>query len=1334
MTQTAARLTGSVHHLCFVRATSGRVLAAARNTGVEVLDPADGSVLQVIAPRQTANTICALPTADGADVILAGGPDGVLHGYDPADGRQVIGHELGAGSVKDLEVYQDGGRWMVAAVLDGGLHVWSPDAGTVRRLADPPEMDPSRLFKVCAYHWADRPWLAAAYTDGYIATWDVRNPDVAPIVQRAHDGPIWSLISTVDHDEEPIVVSGGSDRRMRVWGPKDGAPLQERYQFVADGTIRRLGHVSDRASTMLITASATGAISLWRLDGAPDRPELDVSRHLGEAWALACINTVDGVLVASGDMNGVINIKRLSTALLTEESARVLFRSDTTVWSVAHGRTADGHYLSCAGVDQTVYVIDPSGVRSALALRHHASTVRALAASDDPDHPHLISGGADHRVLDWDPSSGELRGELPIGHAGEVWALELFRHAGECYLASGSADGTVRMVALDRADATVRVLASDCGEVNALAAVPVDDDTLVVVASNKGLRALSVRTGAARSLILPAVSATCNVVNGDRPLLVAARQDGRVQLVDPIAGAIVSTFAVSHGTGQVRALQAVDVAGATFVLGGCDDGRILVWHIDGTLVSNPVRGSTAGIRAMNVVARLVPADGGVAGGGRAGVQSALITAGQDGVVRLWPITMDSPLRSGGTVDRGVRPASILLQDQPTDRDHLARDPLVETLYDALTSSDTKPPVVVGVHAPWGQGKSSLLRQLRTRVDPWSGHSDSNTAGSQPPSHGLFMIDRPGRRGNRPVRTRLTRAWAWSQIQRSGDRDAALGYEMRPVDTNRNAAISVWFNPWMYERTDQIWAGLTREILIAVTERLPQPERERLWFDLNLRRTEPSAMRRRILASYIPRTLSGLVLGALLLFVVAVTVIAMAITAVNSPSIAGLLGPTAILMITVLGTVAQLTSGSFKQIHGWVAPDELNSTATPEHAWKGATDPLTSSDRGYLYMLQHDVGEVVALATTHGPLYIFIDDLDRCGPDIVSDTVEAINLFLNKAFGRCIFVVALDPATVAAHLETEFAGINNRAIDDPMSFGHLRHTGWRFMEKIIDLPIRLPRVPDAALSNYLDRLLDTAVPPPAAAAAAPAGTTAPPTKATVPAAKATVPAGKANAPAAKATVPPTTTPTAGTTAPPGTDAARKRSRAEPAAPAAGTMPSNPATSAGDPVTNVELVIMPDRPSTASSVVAVSELEALPPVRDALRAAVLSLPGRNPRQTKAFVNLWRFYMVLDHRMGLFSPSLLAIERHSIEMARLVELMVRWPYLLDPLGELAADGLADGATNLDRLFDACDDDDARWAVPAKLARLDPDDPAVRGLRDLLRRALPNRGVFTTIARRYL
>ncbi len=1286
MTQTAtARLTGPIQHMCFVSLAGERdgelALVAARNQGIEVFDCTNGTALRTIEAARTATALLTVPGgADGRDLVLAGAADGTVYGYDPATGAALLSRSLGAGSVKDLAMFGPPDARVVAAVLDSGVHLWRLAEDEVVRLPDPHELDPNRLFKVCAYEWAGRQRLACAYTDGYLAVWDAAPTTAEPAVQRGHDGPIWSLVATADGDR-PIVVTGGSDRRMRVWSPTDRGELVIGEAFVADGTIRRLGHVSDGQTTLLVTASATGSVALWRLGGSPERPEMEISRHSGEAWALACATTSDGVIIASGDMNGDIKIKRLSTALLTEATVQVLFQTDTTIWAVAHGDTPDGPYIACAGVGQDVNVIDPSGRREVIALRKHSSTVRALATGGDRDRPHLISGGADHRVLDWDPHTGQLRAELPMGHEGEVWALATCEDQGVPHVVSGSADGSVRLLPLDGGAEAARVLATNCGEVSVVVVVPTEDDTLVVVGSGKGLRTLSLRSGETRTLSLTAVSVACGVLDTGRHLVVAAQQDGRVLLIDPIAGALVSSFAASHGSGQVRALQTVEVAGTTFVLGGCDDGRILVWHIDGGLVSNPVRGGTAGIRSMDVVTIARPA--------AAGTQSALISAGHDGIVRLWPVTLDSPLRSGGSVGRGVRPASILLQDQPTDRDHLSRDPLVATLHDALTSPNTQPPVVVGVHAPWGQGKSSLLRQLRARVDPWTRRFDANghPSGDQQPTH--HLVDRRGG----PVRTRLTRAWAWGQIHRSGDRTSPLAYEMRPMEPDRHNAITVWFNPWMYERTDQIWAGLTREILIAVTERLAKPERERLWFDLNLRRTDPTVLRKRILASYVPRTLWGLLVAALLLFLVAVVVVSMGVAAVNTPRIAELLGPTTLVVLTVLVTIAQLTSGSFKHIHGWVAPDELNSTAGPEHAWKGTTDPLTSTDRGYLYMLQHDVGEVVGLATQHGPLYVFIDDLDRCGPAIVADTVEAINLFLNKAFGQCVFVIALDPATVAAHLETAFHDINERARDDAASFGHLKHTGWRFMEKIIDLPIRLPRVPDTALSEYLDRLLDTSV------AAAPQP------------------------------VAPAATRTRRLRTP------RQRRAEQQPRPAPGPEPDGATGPAPGATTTVELVIMPETPSTASSVEAIGELEALPPVRDALRSAVLSLPGRNPRQTKAFVNLWRFYMVLDHRMGLFSPSLLAIERHSIEMARLVELMVRWPYLLDPLGEPAHDAMADGTCNLDRLLDACDADDPdAWPVVARQARLDVDDRATQGLRELLRRALPHRDVFTSIAHRYL
>lgn len=1292
MTQT---LSGPVHHTCFIEVGDRLVLAAARGRGIELIDGADGSVLHLIDPDRAADSMIALPGDDERHDLLLVGGDGEVRAYDPSTGEVRYHRVIGHGPVKDLDFYGERGspEFTVVAILDSGVYLWNPQSGEVDRLPDPPGLEPQRMFKVCAYAVAGRPGVCCAYTDGRIANWDPLTGGAGePAVQHAHDGPIWSLITTIDDDGRPIVVSGGSDRRVRVWLPRVGHELTALDTFIADGTVRRLGHVTDHRSTMLVTASASGEVALWRLDGPADRPELKVSRHAGEAWALACATTVDGVVIASGDMNGGITIKRLSTNLITADSSNIIHTSTGTIWVVAQGSTSDGPFVACAGVDRSVNIIDPTGHRAPMVLDRHTSTVRALAAGGVGADVHLVSGGADHQVVDWDPRTGRMRGVLPMGHGGEVWALSVFDFDGATHVISGSADGSVRHMAVAPQPSQVRVLGTDFGEVSCVVAVPTPDgeDMVVVVGSARGLRGVRLQSGTNVALGITGVAAACGVDQGGRHLVVVARQDGVVQLVDPVTAATVSTFSAAHDSAQVKSLQTVEVAGTTFVVGGRDDGSLLVWHIDGTPISNPVAAGDAAIRDMDVVAIPRPSVDGRA----ARSQAALLTAAQDGVVRLWPVTADSPLRSGGTVGRTVRPASLLLQDQPTSDDHLSRRPLVDALDAALRSPGTKPPVVIGIHAPWGQGKSSLLRQLRERVDPWTSHFDAydRPGPQQQPTHELVPPTGRGR-----VRTKLTRAWAWRQIHRAGDHDAPLEYEMKARETGADDAITVWFNPWMYERTDQIWAGLTREILLSITQRLPVPQRERLWFDLNLRRTEPQAMRRRVLATYIPRSLPGLALAVLLLFLLAVAAVAMGVAAVNNPTVTTILGPSVVLVLTVLVTVAQLTSGTFRHVHGWVAPDELNNRGGPEHAWKGASDPLTASERGYLYMLQHDVGEVVNLATKHSTLYVFIDDLDRCRPEIVSDTVEAINLFLNKAFGKSIFVVALDPATVAAHLETAFKAIHDRAAEDETSFGHLRHTGWRFMEKIVDLPIRLPRLPDAALSEFFHRLLDAdqLIPTPTEPTPEPGQSSR-----------------RAPRPrrADDASTPPAPTPAPS----PVSSGARGKTRVDGAA------------------ATVGVVIVPDTPDTNESVALVDQLESLPQVRDALRTAVLSLPGRNPRQTKAFVNLWRFYMVLDHQMGLFNPSVLALEQHCIEMARLVELMVRWPFLLDPLGEQAADGAIDNAINLDRLLDACDRDD--WPVVAGRARMDHEDIAIRGLRELLRKALPRRQVFTDIARRYL
>jgi hypothetical protein len=355
------------------------------------------------------------------------------------------------------------------------------------------------------------------------------------------------------------------------------------------------------------------------------------------------------------------------------------------------------------------------------------------------------------------------------------------------------------------------------------------------------------------------------------------------------------------------------------------------------------------------------------------------------------------------------------------------------------------------------------------------------------------------------------------------------------------------------------------------------------------------------------------------------------------------------------------------------------------------DPLDAGGRGYLYLLQHDVRELVDLATEHASFYIFVDDLDRCSPAIVADTIEAVNLFLTKAFGPCNFVLALDPATVAAHLETAHPSIQERAMDDPVSFGHLRHTGWRFMEKIVDLPIRLPRIPDAAISNYLNELLN---------------------------------AGAAGQGALSVAAEPAET----------AEIVAEPSGGPPAEAGAGSQPeaAGPAELDGRSRIQPWSPPFPATPGGLDGVTLTGRMEDVPLVRDALTNAVLNLPGRNPRQTKAFINLWRFYMVLDYELGYMTNSITATRVHSAEMARLVEIMVRWPWLLDALGARRPVG-SEAKTVLADLMRASGDDE-EWEHVTISAHMDVFDESTVGLRELLQRRGGEPDTLIAIASRYL
>lgn len=92
------------------------------------------------------------------------------------------------------------------------------------------------------------------------------------------------------------------------------------------------------------------------------------------------------------------------------------------------------------------------------------------------------------------------------------------------------------------------------------------------------------------------------------------------------------------------------------------------------------------------------------------------------------------------------------------------------------------------------------------------------------------------------------------------------------------------------------------------------------------------------------------------------------------------------------------------------------------------------------------------------LVIFIDELDRCSPDTILETLEAIRLFLFA--GNSVFIIGADERHISYAVKRKFDKIEGQQID----------IGKEYLEKIIQYPIRIPRLNAKEVEFYITCLL------------------------------------------------------------------------------------------------------------------------------------------------------------------------------------------------------------------------------------------------------------------------
>ncbi|MGV9777591.1 KAP family P-loop NTPase fold protein [Streptosporangium sp. NPDC003464] len=676
--------------------------------------------------------------------------------------------------------------------------------------------------------------------------------------------------------------------------------------------------------------------------------------------------------------------------------------------------------------------------------------------------------------------------------------------------------------------------------------------------------------------------------------------------------------------------------------------------------------------------------------------------------------------------RPVQPRARLTADRWTTQDQLGHRVYAEAIAAFVRHPETRPPLTIGVKGPWGTGKTSLMRMIQDLLDP-------GAAGDRPAE-----IHLPGSRGERA----LTNSEVLARARRRPGESAGLAEPGTLPVRQADWRPTVWFNPWMYQNGEQVWAGLAHEIISQVTRRLPRAERERFWLELNLARIDREAVRRR--AYHLAATrliLPALALAATLVltgaFLAGAALLPASATLLRDAAAAvGTAGPLAVVGAGAVRLARFLRESADTAFQGLVRQPDLLSPGTAEGAVAEAViNPGYRSRTGFLHLVQTDMRQVLDLiATEERPLVVFVDDLDRCSPGTVAQVIEAINLFLAGEFPNCVFVLAMEPEVVAAHVEAAYPELVETMPDDGRS-----GLGWRFLEKIVQLPLSVPLLDDAdRLPGFVRALLGmpeisgTGGGPGTDARGGPGGTGRG-TDAHGEAPEEQVP-GAAPEAGLRGRVPESRKPL-------DLPLALPRTRpVEPADPALvsrledaiwGLRPTaadlDEAARRAQEILGVEALDAIGGLASATREAADRVFDDLYSDENAYRAIESVLPVVtffNPREIKRYVNVFRFYSFLVYRRTLAG----AAPASDGEVAKLAALTIHWPHLLSPLVREI-----DGVSVLRRLERAADDDRS-WERAVREAGLTgPDAPGPTHL-DTLRGLLSCPHSIADLARHLL
>jgi Cdc6-like AAA superfamily ATPase len=372
--------------------------------------------------------------------------------------------------------------------------------------------------------------------------------------------------------------------------------------------------------------------------------------------------------------------------------------------------------------------------------------------------------------------------------------------------------------------------------------------------------------------------------------------------------------------------------------------------------------------------------------------------------------------------RSVGRRSAAINDRVAREDQLGFVHYVKAFADLIEAPETQPPLTIGIFGSWGMGKSFLLKHIAKELNARETTSKEN-------------------------RRRIP----YVHIVR--------------------------FNAWEYNATERIWPGLVRKVMDEVDHLL------RWW-------TWPRLLARRV-SRKLERNLAGTlrehwgrilfvatIMGVLGYFVVRSKHLDLG--AIDNETDFKLFGA-AFGFLSALLKLLWDTIGS--PFGNWVA-----AVTAPRERYGAPIDymrdiredlqlldlrlrkgapPDDSDDDGFGDQKARAAALRRAESRRERPrrVLIVIDDLDRCEPDKAVEVLQAINLLLN--FDSFIVCMGIDARVITGAVERHYKDL----------LGPAGISGYEYLDKIIQIPFRIPTPSEGDLGRFLETQLGRTPTPP-----------------------------------------------------------------------------------------------------------------------------------------------------------------------------------------------------------------------------------------------------------------